>query len=320
MKKAYKIWGILLIACLFAACGASVDVLEMPSNPYEIDILYCEDELIALYMPHPNELVPQEPANQPADELPEYGYTYGIDYSELGDNIEYYAEYEAHYYEYELPAEPVEVERIRSNLDPYRPMIALTFDDGPVQNTALLLDLLENYDARVTFFVLGSQIGEHEDVVKRAFDMGHEIAGHSWSHGNMHRLDEDAIRAEILSAYYAIMAVTGYSPMMFRPPYGNANQLVREVAYELDFAIVNWSVDPRDWQTQNAYLIYHHVMDNVADGLIVVMHEWVCATIYAMEYVIPQLIDRGYQLVTVSELFYHSGITPQPGVIYRRGR
>ena len=219
---------------------------------------------------------------------------------------------------------PQPIERIRSCIDPALPMIALTFDDGPVNPyTSYILDVLERYGARSTFFVIGQEISGNEDIIRRAFDMGNEIAGHSWSHALMPFLSAERVYSEIMDTHIAIYEITGYMPQIFRTPYGRsdgANSHVGRIAVELGLPLVNWNVDPRDWENRCAYTTWRNIMDNAVDGNIILAHDNVPTTAYAMEYVIPQLIEMGFQLVTVSELFYHRGIEPRPGFVYRHAR
>jgi len=200
------------------------------------------------------------------------------------------------------------------------PMVALTFDDGPSRYTERILDTLETYGGRVTFCVLGNRVEDWQDTIRRAVCQGHEVIGHSWNHRNFARLDADQIAAQITDTSAAIQAVTGSPPPpIFRAPYGRLNTTVRNVSQELGYAILNWSIDPRDWETRNANSIYNYIMDNVQDGSIVVLHDIRPYTSDAMERVIPDLIERGFQLVTASELLEYFYGELVPGWEYARG-
>jgi len=208
---------------------------------------------------------------------------------------------------------------LKYDVDPSKPMVALTFDDGPSRHTDQILDILERYDARATFYVIGNLIESRRDTVKRAFDLGNEVTGHSWDHRDLTKLSENDIKTQIINANTAVKDVTGYVPMMFRTPYGAINDRVKTAAAETGVSLINWSVDPRDWQTRNADSVYHHIMSHAKDRAIILSHDLYGSTADAMERVIPELIARGYQLVTVSELFYYNEITPEPGGVYSRG-
>ena len=205
------------------------------------------------------------------------------------------------------------------DVDPSRPMVALTFDDGPSKYTTKILDLLELYGGRATFFVVGNLVEAKSDTVKRAADLGCEILGHSWDHRDLTKLSANEIRAQLLNTNKVIEEITGTSPQFFRPPYGAVNDRVKNVSRELGFGIVNWSIDTRDWETRNANAVYNVIMNNVTNRAIILTHDLHGTTADAMERVIPELIARGYQLVTVSELMYYSGIVFEPGKIYRSG-
>lgn len=209
----------------------------------------------------------------------------------------------------------------RSNqIDPEKPMVALTFDDGPSIHTEKILDLLEQYDSRATFFVIGNLVESRRETIERAFDMGSEIMGHSWDHRNLTKLSAREISTQVTDTANAIESVTGLRPQMYRTPYGAVNDRVRDVSGELGFAIISWSVDPRDWQTRNTDAVHAAIMRNVKDRAIILSHDLYGTTADAMERVIPELLELGYQLVTVSELMFYSDITLEAGVVYYRGQ
>ena len=208
-----------------------------------------------------------------------------------------------------------------SDIDPERPMVALTFDDGPSQHTERILDLLEWHGGRATFFVIGNLVENRPDTVRRAFNMGCEIFGHSWDHRNLTNLTPEEMEAQILAAHNSIEPITGAPPLpLFRSPYGAVNETLRNVSADIGFAIVSWSLDPRDWQIRNADAVHAAIMNNVRDRAIILSHDLYGSTADAMERVIPELIAQGYQLVTVSELLYHSGIEFEPGKTYSNGK
>ena len=200
---------------------------------------------------------------------------------------------------------------------PPRYKIAITFDDGPSRYTSYILDTLEKYNARATFFVLGNRVHSRADIVRRAAELGNEIAGHSWNHRDFSRLVADAIRQQITDTNAAIEYVLGEPPPpFFRPPYGVVTSRVRRVAEEFDYAIVNWSIDPRDWQNRDPDLIYYLVMSRAVDGAIVLLHDIRPYTKEAIERIVPSLINRGFELVTVSELLDYFFDEIIPGEVY----
>ena len=233
-------------------------------------------------------------------------------------------------------------------IDPDRPMIALTFDDGPHDvHTPKILNLLKNYGGHATFFipgnkvkrrrhiilyllekyggratslVHGNRVKRRRDVILNMVEAGHEILGHSWDHSNLTRLSENQIRQQITDTNAAIEAVTGVPQNMFRPPFGAINQKVRNVSAEIGFALIHWSVSSGDWETRNADTIYDDIMNNVRDRCIILAHDVHSFTVEAMERVIPSLIEQGYQLVTVSELMAFGPGVLEPGKVYYDGR
>jgi len=201
-------------------------------------------------------------------------------------------------------------------LDPSRPMIALTFDDGPSPYTDQILDLLERYGGRATFAVLGNRLNSRPQTVTRAVAGGSEIVNHSWSHRDLTKLSEQGITAEITDTSALILQLTGTSPTLMRPPYGASSDLVRSTCADLGYAILLWSVDTLDWKHRDSNTTYNVIVENAADGAIILLHDIHAPTAQAMERVIPRLIADGFQLVTASELLYHRYGALQPGAHY----
>jgi peptidoglycan/xylan/chitin deacetylase (PgdA/CDA1 family) len=205
-------------------------------------------------------------------------------------------------------------------VDPSKPMVALTFDDGPSIYTPGILDILEQYGCRATFCVIGNLLDKRIETVRRAHELGCEIFGHSWDHRDFTKLKAEAIRQEIRDTSAAIESITGLTPMLYRPPKGAFDDKVKGVSAELGYSLINWSVDSRDWSRKDADKVYTAIMNDVFDRSIILCHDLYASTVEAMERVIPDLLAEGYQLVTVSELMYYSDITLEPGKLYRSGK
>jgi len=203
-----------------------------------------------------------------------------------------------------------------NNIDSTKPFVALTFDDGPSEFTTQILDTLHRYGGRVSFFVTGNKVNEHKGKILRATAMDCEIICHSWDHTDMTKLSSRKIKKQIYETIAAIATITGKVSLMFRPPYGNLNEKVEKVARKLGIAIVNWSVDPKDWETQNAEETYTYIIENMKSGDIVLCHDVYEATAVAMSRLIPRLLAEGWQLVTVSELLHHKHGELEPGKLY----
>jgi len=198
-----------------------------------------------------------------------------------------------------------------------RPMIALTFDDGPSHHTNRILDVLERYGARATFFVVGYNVEEWQDTVRRTISLGSEVANHTWNHPGLTNISNQRIREELRTTSAIIEQVSGFPPPpFFRPPFGLTDRRVAGVSAELGYAIITWTLDTRDWEVRNADAVYNIIMNRAKEGSIILMHDTHITTAAAMERVIPELIARGYQLVTVSELLHHLYGELEPGRIY----
>lgn len=201
-------------------------------------------------------------------------------------------------------------------LDKKKPMIALTFDDGPsIAYTTRIVNQLEKYNARATFFVLGVQLQSKEakKLVAKSAKYGNEIASHTYSHKNLATLSVADIRKESLDTENLIYKITGKTPALTRPPYGSINNNVKST---ITTPLILWSIDTRDWQTRNSSMTISRVLNEVHDGDIVLMHDIYDATATAAETLIPQLVNKGYQLVTVSELAELKSVKLQRGNTY----
>ena len=196
------------------------------------------------------------------------------------------------------------------------PMVALTFDDGPGEYTDRILDLLRQYNAKATFFMIGSQVSDFASAVKREHDMGMEQGNHSWDHKTLTHLTAEQISSEISRTNDAIRSATGSNPTLFRPPGGGYNDLV--MANSFGLPMIMWSIDTLDWSHKNAQTTYDTVMNSVQDGDIILMHEIYEQSYIAAQMLIPALLERGYRLVTVSELAAARGYTLRSGISYGR--
>lgn len=203
-------------------------------------------------------------------------------------------------------------------IDITKPMIALTFDDGPSAHTQRLLDIFKTYGGKGTFFVIGSTLDDRQEALRQIANDGHEIGNHSWSHSSFVESSSDAVRNEIMKTRNKIYDITGVDSILVRPPHGACNERIQAVGRELGVAFVNWSVDTLDWKTKNADAVYKEIMNDAADGNIILCHDLHKTTVDAMERAIPALIEKGYQLVTVSELLTCRGGEIIAGNMYYR--
>lgn len=185
-----------------------------------------------------------------------------------------------------------------------RPLIAMSFDDGPhYQLTPLLLDILAARRIRASFFVLGNRAVHRPEILARMVRDGHEIGNHSWSHPRLKGLTDAALLAQIDQTSRCIMDATGRRPVIFRPPYGGISAHQRRLIHaERGLPTVLWSVDPQDWRRPGAQVVTRRILDQVHPGAIVLSHDIVEGTVAAMPAVLDGLIARGYAFGTVSEL------------------
>lgn len=201
-------------------------------------------------------------------------------------------------------------------VDPEKPMIALTFDDGPSKHTWAIVDTLQKYGARATFFELGREVDSHYDAIEYVLATNNEIASHSVDHLNLTKLEVADIRNQICPMDTKMQEQHNYTPALYRVPYGAKNDQVQEILREEGKPIISWSVDPYDWKVKDKDKIKNHILKSVQDGDIVLMHDIYEPTAAAVAELVPALQEQGYQLVTVSELFYFRGETPEPGKEY----
>lgn len=203
--------------------------------------------------------------------------------------------------------------------DPARLMVALTFDDGPhPKKTAPLLDLLEQYHIRATFFVLGTSInGETSPLLQRMVDMGCEIGIHGLTHGKIDNLIPSSLRSKLqkMSQIISDEIEGGYTPKLMRPPGGHFSQSTKTVTAELGLPIIMWSVDTEDWRNPKDKVL-RILRNQTKNGSIILCHDKGNSTQAALEIFIPELLEQGYEFVTVSELLARHGTPAEPGAVY----
>ncbi|ROO89427.1 peptidoglycan/xylan/chitin deacetylase (PgdA/CDA1 family) [Actinocorallia herbida] len=193
--------------------------------------------------------------------------------------------------------------------------VALTFDDGPMEHTERLLEILARYDALATFFVVGKMVEEFPDVVRKEVAAGHEIANHSWDHSDLASLSAEGVTAQIQRTQDAILRQSGYRSVLLRPPYGSSNERVAKVAASFGLPEIIWAVDPMDWRDRSSSLVTRRVLSETRPGGVVLMHDIHATTVDAVPAILEGLAAKGYRFVTVSRLF--QGTVLKPGHQYR---
>ncbi len=183
-------------------------------------------------------------------------------------------------------------------LDPTKPMIALTYDDGPFAAVGnRIMDVMNLYGGKCTFFMVGNRVASYAAEVQRMAREGFEVANHTQDH----------------ACNDVIQAVSGVRPTVMRLPGGNKNNTVLA---NTGMPIILWNIDTNDWKTKSAQATVNAVLGKVKDGDIVLMHELYSSTAAATETLVPALVSQGFQLVTVSELAFYKGKTLTAGQVY----
>lgn len=184
-------------------------------------------------------------------------------------------------------------------IDCKKPMIALTFDDGPSKYTDSILKLLKKYNARATFFIIGNKVSLYQDTLRTMVENGNEIGNHSYDHKWLTKVTDDELVNQINTTQNLVKETTGMTPKLFRPTYGSINHHLRE---KISLDIIMWTLDTSDWKTSNPKKIAQYTLNTIKKNDIVLMHDTHKQTYEALKIILPELKKKGYQFVTVSEL------------------
>ena len=198
------------------------------------------------------------------------------------------------------------------NIDPNRPMVALTYDDGPSPTvTPRILNCLKENGGRATFFMVGQKVIKSPDVLKQMVAQGCEVANHTFDHTLMTKVSPTDLANQLVATNQVVSDACGISPVLMRPCGGAKTDAGMNIAGAISMPAILWSVDTLDWKTRDASQTIQTVLEKVKDGDIILMHDLYDATGDASETIIPELVKRGFQLVTVSELSsYRGGMIP----------
>ncbi|MCI8269217.1 MAG: polysaccharide deacetylase family protein [Lachnospiraceae bacterium] len=197
-------------------------------------------------------------------------------------------------------------------IDPLKPMVALTYDDGPSKNsTPRILDTLKANGGRATFFMVGNRAEKNGTIIRQMVEQGCEVANHTYDHTLMTKVDPTELERQLMMTNQVVSNAGGITPVLMRPCGGATNDAGMGVAGAISMPAILWSIDTLDWKTRDVQATISAVLDHVQDGDIILMHDLYETAADASEVIIPELIARGYQLVTVSELSsYRGGMTP----------
>ncbi|MFE2412041.1 polysaccharide deacetylase family protein [Kitasatospora sp. NPDC059408] len=183
-------------------------------------------------------------------------------------------------------------------LDPSRKVVALTIDDGPdPRYTPAVLDLLQKYGIRATFFLIGENAVEHPALVREIADRGHHIANHTWTHPDLRHMSDSKVKDELERTSDLLLRTTGRQPTWFRAPGGDWSDASLRIAADLGLRNMAWSVDPRDWARPGTSAIIDTILKDVRPGSIVLNHDGGgdrSQTVAAIKAYLPVLVDSGY--------------------------
>ena len=207
----------------------------------------------------------------------------------------------------------VEEETDKRIIDPDKPMIAVTYDDGPSTYTPEILDILKENNSVATFFVLGSRVNDYTETLNRILEEGSQIGNHTYNHKKLTTISDEELYKQVKGTDDLVYIATGHTPSVMRPPYGASD---KELNQKISKPVIKWSIDTRDWENRNAEMINQNIFENVKDGDIILMHDLYESTLEASKTAIPELISRGFQLVTIDELFEYRGASLVAGEQY----
>lgn len=196
-----------------------------------------------------------------------------------------------------------------------KPVIAITFDDGPhPEFTPRLLDTLKKEGIKATFFMVGKCVVTYPDVVKRIVDEGHEVASHSWSHPLLTSLGNTSLDSQMRRTHDAIVKACGVTPTLYRPPYGASRLSQRKrIHEEFGYLSILWDVDPLDWQRpRTSQKVHDRILAQTRAGSIILCHDIHETTVDAMPSTLAELKARGFQFMTVSQLIEEEKKNPRP--------
>lgn len=206
-----------------------------------------------------------------------------------------------------------------SHIDPTKPMLALTFDDGPGEKTMDLLNALEQYDAHATFFMCGTSLSRTDidiaGILHKMDDIGCDTSDHTMTHPKLDLLTAEQVVQEVQGVSNIIQSYLGHGAVSLRPPYGRGIH-TDTVTQNVGLPMIYWSVDTLDWKTKSKEETVKAILEQARDGEIILLHDIHDWSVEAAIEAIPQLMEQGYQLVTVSEMAAARGITLENGVTY----
>ena len=202
--------------------------------------------------------------------------------------------------EFQIAMETMEPTKPVTPGDPNVKRIALTFDDGPHPKvTEQILNTLDKYHAKATFFMLGSRVKNYPDIARDVLARGHEIGNHTWNHPVLTKMPMEQVLKEYTSTANEIELALNQGATVFRPPYGATNDNINA---QIPVPVVLWSIDTLDWKHRNSQLVLTYIKNNLHNNAIVLMHDIHQSTADGLDAVLAYLQSEGYEFVTVSEI------------------
>ena len=186
--------------------------------------------------------------------------------------------------------------------DEVKPVVALTFDDGPnASSTPILLDGLKERKVRATFFLIGENVekDENEKIVKRMYEEGHLIGNHTYTHCNLSKLETGEAKKELEQTDTVIEKITGKQPVLVRAPYG---ELPVDSEQDLNRIYIGWTVDPLDWMTEDTGAVVKTVVEEINPGDVILLHDCYKSSVEAALRIVDLLKAEGFEFVTVDKL------------------
>ena len=184
-----------------------------------------------------------------------------------------------------------------------KPAVALSFDDGPSADyTRQVLDILDANGCHATFFMVGTAMDQNPELVKAVYESGNEVGLHTWRHNDLNGMDANAIVHNLELCQAIVLEQTGATARWLRPPYGRVGPAAYSACSALGMYIATWTIDSRDWESQNAEKIYKEVIGQLQNGAIILFHDTHSATVEALKTILPEIKAQGYQVLTVDQL------------------
>ena len=197
---------------------------------------------------------------------------------------------------------------------PEQKLIALTFDDGPRRSTTTrLLDGLAERGVTATFFLIGCQIANNEDVIRRMDREGHQIGIHTFDHMQLTELNQADFDAQVETTRTLLKDLLGHNDFLLRPPFGKWDEGVRTRA---NCPIILWSIDPEDWDDKNTARVVEQVVSQAQDGSIILLHDIYPESVDAALQIVDCLHAQGYYFCTIDQLFAARGRSLEQGEVY----